>query len=463
MALHRKSNVHPNRFRTLFVLAAFVVVASSPFVGFAEQTPQSTPTRPGEMPLRNGTSERPVEQENNRMPSLSYLFATQPLRDVRRFPDDLTEAERWALVVAEKRAAGECDSYLQDLDKVQGEELLSLGQLCMLGNNPMATRESIRPYLEHSKSEHRKQAIILIAKANVKLGSVTSAVQFSEQLLDEFGFDNDADELISYVIDGAEALDVTLSLGVNLAERRQVLIDAGIASGASGDRGQGSTDIPVLRLLADSLTMCDLYQQSGEDQKAQECIANATKLVDDKAQANQEELEAIQRSLARSAMTGSRPPKPILNAMALLAGDRTAPTKISLKSGQIFLFVFSLASPCINSCLSDLHTILRTANRLDMKIYALTTDELNGVSDSTSRLQMMAALRQVRRRLSIPSPILVVPRDELEGFRLDSYPSLIGISEGRVILCGPFERTAGTSGRLERVIKSAARRAASSQ
>ncbi|HLZ12829.1 MAG TPA: hypothetical protein VKP58_09595 [Candidatus Acidoferrum sp.] len=406
-------------------------------------------------PLRHAAREGAAQQESIPSPSSSYLFATQPLRDVRRSPDDLTEAERWALTVAEKRAAGECNRYLESFDKVQGEELFFLGQLCMLGNNPLATRESIRPYLEYSNGQHRKQAIELIAKASVKLGAITSAVQFTEQLLHEFGFDNDADELISYVIDGAEARDVTLSLGVSLSERRMALIDATIATKVSGDKSPADSGISVSRFLADGLTMCDLYRQSAEDQKAQQCLEKSAKLAEGSIQANQEELRAMQRSLARSAMIGIPSPIPTLDGVALLGGDQTVRTSVSLKTGHIFLFVFSLANPCINSCLEDLHSILQAANRGTIKLYALTTDELNGVSDSASKQQMMAALRQLHRSLSIPSRILVVPQKELESFRLDSFPSVIGISGNKVILCEPFERSAGTSARLKRIIKSA--------
>jgi hypothetical protein len=374
------------------------------------------------------------------------------VQDARRSSDDLTEAEKWAWMVAQKRAATECDGYLSKLNEIHGEELFSLAQLCMLGNNPQATRESIRHYLASPNPASRKQAILLLARAEVKLNTITEAVHHSEQLLDEFGYDTDSDDLVSYVIDGAQAREVTLSLAIALSERRMPLLLSAIDRLGSSAAPQDDSKFSLSQLFDEGLTMCELYRQTGQNQEAQTCAQKMNRLSDDSRWKDIYDLKLMKNALTRFHSVGSPTTARRINSSVLLPDGRTREATIPLQSGRVVLFVFSLASPASVRSWSDLHSILRSAPDHPAKVYAVTTYQLNGAEDSVVKQAVIQGLKQLRSHLLPPPLIHIVPDRELQAFGLDSYPSIVAISEGQIIFSAPFHSSPGTAGRFTRAL-----------
>jgi hypothetical protein len=393
------------------------------------------------------------DQEASLNPSGAYQYAIQPLQDARRSPDDLTDAERWAWLVAKKRAATACDAYLAKLEEIQGEELFSLGQLCIVGDNALAARESLRRYLDLPNPVSRRLAMMAMTKAQVKIGSITEAVHLSEQLLSEYGYDSETNDLISYVIDNAEGREVTLEAGVELAERRMpdllVNLERLISSGIPTDKDKFS----ATQLFQDGLTLCDLYRQTKMTEKMQECVQKMSVFTADKNWQDTYDMKLMKGALDRFQLVGEQPAARKMSASILLLNGLMKDTEISLRSGRVVLFVFSLATPSTVRSWSDIHAILRSEGDVATKTYAITTFSLNGELSEGDKGTIVRGLQGLRSRLSPAAPIYITSDKELHAFGFDSYPSVVVISEGRIVYCSSFEDSAGSSGNLTRAIR----------
>jgi hypothetical protein len=254
------------------------------------------------------------------------------------------------------------------------------------------------------------------------------------------------------VIDGAQAREVTLSLAIELSERRMPLLLSAIDRLGSRAAPQDDSKFSLAQLFDQALTMCELYRQTGHNQEAQECAQKMGRLSNESRWSDTYEVKLVKHALTRFASVGTRTSLRRLNAPVLLPDGRTKDTIIPLQSGRVVLFVFSLASPASPRSWSDLHSILRSAPDHPAKVYAVTTYQLNGGEDSAVKQAVAQGLQQLRSHLSPTPSIHIVPDGALQAFALDSYPSVVAFSEGQIVFSAPFHNSPGTTGTFTRAL-----------
>src|SRR6185437_66308 len=112
--------------RTLLLLAAFLPAARA-------QQPAPPPpaaTNPAAKPPQNSSSQPPIAPPSaapTMSPAAAYDYAMQPFTNARFSPNDLTEADQWALGIGVARARQSCEAVMKE--KLHGEDLLALGKL----------------------------------------------------------------------------------------------------------------------------------------------------------------------------------------------------------------------------------------------------------------------------------------------------------------------------------------------
>ena len=153
----------------------------------------------------------------NVKPSLSpreaFANAMQPFNELRSQPDDLTDSDKIALRIGEIRAAHECQTLLL----VRGgfsdnpEELLSLGRLCIFGQQYEAARTTLVRYLALPKPPEREAALLLLVRAFLGVGASESAAFQVYSLLRDYPYDSQIDIAVDEVISSTEGLTPRLN------------------------------------------------------------------------------------------------------------------------------------------------------------------------------------------------------------------------------------------------------------
>src|SRR5690348_9144491 len=125
--------------RTLLLLAALLSAARAQQPG----PPPPAATNPAAKPPQNPSSQPPIAPPSaapTMSPADAYDYAMQPFTNARSSPNDLTEADQWALGIGVARARESCEALMKE--KLHGEDLLALGKLCIFGrtSSPHAAR-----------------------------------------------------------------------------------------------------------------------------------------------------------------------------------------------------------------------------------------------------------------------------------------------------------------------------------
>src|ERR1700677_4554580 len=93
---------------------------------------------------------RSLAQENGKplSPSEAYKAALAPFQAARAQPDDLTDADRFALQIGIARASHDCRALSADASSVGGDEkeLIALGELCLFGQEYAPARAALTKY-----------------------------------------------------------------------------------------------------------------------------------------------------------------------------------------------------------------------------------------------------------------------------------------------------------------------------
>ena len=83
-------------------------------------------------------------------PTDAYLYAMEPFNNARSAPDDLTDADKWALGISIARANEQCE--VLKIQKFHDEDLLATGKLCVFGHDYEAARTYLVTYRKSAAS-----------------------------------------------------------------------------------------------------------------------------------------------------------------------------------------------------------------------------------------------------------------------------------------------------------------------
>ena len=110
-------------------------------------------------------------------PSEAYKAALAPLKAARAQPDDLTDADKFALAIGMAQASRDCltlSSKTSALDANE-KELIALGELCIFGQAYEPARATLVKYLSLPQPPEKKLAMVLLVRALLGLNEPAPA------------------------------------------------------------------------------------------------------------------------------------------------------------------------------------------------------------------------------------------------------------------------------------------------
>lgn len=360
-------------------------------------------------------------------PSEAYKAALLPLKAARAQQNDLTEADKFALGVGIGMASRACLALSADVSALatNAKELLSLGELCLFGQQFEPARASLTKYLVVPDALDKRQALILLARAHLGLNQPASAAAEIKSLLSDYPYDAQIHFAISQVIDAAEGVDATFDkLALHLCETQSAITLPLLVSGKAiegKDVGASSS-----ALFADAVRCAALSEKSSKDETPT-LMQRLIEVAQQKSWMGTADLAPIQATLARQTMVGSMVPLNFLHGNAI-AINTLVPRTVRLTNGTVILLPFTLWAPGASSVVRDL-----AKYSAQHRIYAITSWSANTGREDMPSDQILDALREWQRTLPPTVSVLVVPDKELNMFHADSFPSGIVIRDGIVL------------------------------
>ena len=399
-------------------------------------------------------------------PSEAYLFAMRPFNNARSAPNDLTDADQWALAIGIARAKEQCE--LRSKQKFDGEDLLAMGKLCVFGQDYEPARHMLIAYtgLPHPKA--LEVGDLLLARTFIGLESIESAEGEMETLLSSFPYDASIHLGIDMVIDAAAASDSTDDLAVIPRLNEQQLphtLDA-LAHGGSLSGNGDSVDAALL--VRDALRCADALRRNFKPDDAAKIVAQLTAAVSAEPILSSAAYPTIQDALARYALFGQPSPVRTFHATELPASgvphsrvvllydpnpaahrivrriDATH-TMIRMTDDRTLVLVFSLAGPASSSAIHDLLARLTQDHIVPgLKVVAVTSYAAN-TGDDAPNPTVLATIRAFRAGLPANLPVLLVPESELKPFAIDMWPAaaLFG-GNGRILWLNTLSGSTGS-------------------
>jgi hypothetical protein len=430
------------------------VPATTPPPGPSQTPPPSgAPTAPGMSPME------------------AYQFAMQPLNNARSAPDDLTDADKWALAVGIARAKDQCE--LRSQQKFEGEDLLAVGKLCIFGQDYEPARHRLVNYIALPQPKAPEVGRLLLARAFIGLGSIDSAESQMESLLSLFPYDASIHLGIDMVIDAASASDATDDLAVipRLNEQQLPRIFDALAHGGSLT-GNGDT-VDAATLVRDALRIADTLRRNFKPDDAAKIVDQVKTLVAADPIASSASYSSIQNALTRYDLF--RQPSPVreFHGMELTAaGQNTARvvslydtdpaahrivrgsgnhTIIRMLDDRTLVLVFSLAGPASSDTIQKiLDQLGRDHVTPGMKVVAVTSFAANIGTDMPTP-QLFEALKAFRATLPSKLPTMVVPGPLLQPFAIDMWPAAILFDgHGRILWLNTI---AGSDGSIRQTVR----------
>ncbi len=453
----------------LLVLSPFVVAQQRPAAippTFAPAAKKKLASDLGPVPSKP-VATTPVPAMS---PSTAYLYALQPFNNAREASGDLTDADQWALGIGIARAKQQCDLLAKQ--KVEDEALLSLGKLCIFGQDFMAAREALISYLELPKLKSPEVGRLLLARAFLGLKWVTSAESQVDSLLSMFPYDASTNLAIDMVVDAAQASESAADRAVigRLDALQLPHILEALAQGGSLSGNGDSVDAAML--VRDALRGADRLRRRGQFDDAEKIVDRVEALIAAPSIADSAYAPAIHNALARYHLYAQASPvrefhglelpiagQPVAHRILLYdpnpAAHRTVLRQgrnmlIRMSDDRTLVLVFSLAGPAsvatIQSVMKDLGEdhVIPGLNVIAVTSYAANT------GDDTSDPQVLQYIRALRAELPRQLPVLVVSNTELKPFAIDMWPAAILLDgHGHVLWLNTLSGSQGSIRGLE--------------
>jgi hypothetical protein len=358
-------------------------------------------------------------------PSEAYKAALLPLNAARAQQNDLTEADKFALGVGIGMASRDCLALSTDVSALatNAKELLSLGELCLFGQQFEPARASLTKYLVLPDALDKRQALILLVRAHLGLNQPASAAAEIRSLLSDYPYDAQIHLAVSQVIDAAERVDATFDkLALHLCQTQSAVTLPLLVSGKAIEGKDVSVSSSAL--FADAVRCAALSENPGD--AAPTMMQSLVEVAQQESWTGTADLAPMQAALARQTMVGSKVPLDSLHGNAITQ-NTLLPRTVKLVHGTVLLLPFTLWSPGAPSVVRDI-----AKYSAQHRIYAITSWRANTGREDVPSDQIRDALREWQRTLPPIVSVLVVPDSELKVFHADSFPAGIVIRDGIV-------------------------------
>lgn len=368
------------------------------------------------------------QEEKPLPPTESLKSALAPYTATRNQPNDLTDADKFALGIGMAQAAHDCRALSLNISAFAGnaEELLALGQLCIFGQEFELGRAGLVDYLALPSPPEKEKALLLLVRALLGLKEPGSAEPQVRSLLRDFPYDAPIHFAINQVIDGLEVNDPDFDQhALDLCGTQNAVTLPLLANGKGLKSKDG--DASAATLFEDAVRCAALARASGKPGGDLEQLAT---IAQEPIWAGTADLAPMQAALQRQQMVGKRVPLPSLHGRSLKQGALVSRT-ISLSHGTVLLLPFALWSPSAVSVAIDLARSLP-----QQPMYAITSWRANSGGDDVPSRQALDGLRSWRRSMPGRIVILIVPEAELDSFYAESFPAGILIRNGTVLSNG---------------------------
>lgn len=486
--------------RTLLLLAALatpLLGQQAPTPGTAPANPpaQATPATPPSIPPSSPNPTSPAaaapqsaappatgrQSSIPAAPALSpadaYVFAMQPFINAHNAPNDLTDADKWALGIAIARGKEQCETLRKQ--PFHGEDLLGLGKLCILGQDFDPARQALVPYVILPEAKAPELGRLLLTKAFLGLQDFSSAESQMESLLTLFPYDASIHIGIDLVVDAASASDAVADLAVIPRLNQQQLphiLDA-LAHGGLIPPSNGDT-VDAALLVRDALRIADGMRRNSQPDEADKVLAQVAAAASADPLAHSAEAPAIQNALIRYQWFAH--PTPIRtfigNELPPVVGTPThrvllydpdpaahqtvlhlkpGATTIRMKDDRTLVFVFSLAGPaCAVAIQQTLAGLAKDHAGADLKIVAVTSFAAN-LGDDAPNQAALDAIRAFHAELPAALPVFLLPDSELKPFAIDMWPAAILFDgDGQILALETLSGSPGSARQLVHRIES---------
>jgi hypothetical protein len=375
---------------------------------------------------------RSLAQENSTplSPSEAYKAALAPFNAAKAQPDDLTDADKFALGIGVAQAARGCLALSAHPSPFEADakELLALGELCIFGQKFEPARDTLVKYLALPQPPERKLALVLFVRALIGLGDPDQADLEVSTLLNDYPYDAQTHFVIDQVIDALESAEsaknpLPISQLLPLCDTQKALTFP-LLTGGKGLEGKDLTASPSV-LFADAIRCVGLGAAAGQA-SAQDTLHQLAVIAQQPGWAGTAELAPMQAALARQRMVGERVPLTSLHGH-VLSNSALLPRTLSLTRGTVLLLPFTLWAPSTPDVASNLAQFAPLQT-----IYAITSWSANTGGEDVPSNEILTALRSWRQSLPARVSMLIVPDAELSAFHADSFPAGIVIRDGVV-------------------------------
>ena len=365
-------------------------------------------------------------------PSEAYKAAMAPLSAARAQPDDLTDADTFALGIGMAQASRDCLAISGDISAfaADAKELLALSELCIFGEQFEPARATLVRYLALPEPPERKLALVLLVRALLGLNVVGGARLQVDSLLHDYPYDAQIHFAIDQVINALEGANRLNGIdrfnndrALQLCATQNAVTLPLLASGKALE-GKDINASPSA-LFADAIRCAALAAQLG-NASAQDTLRQLTAIAQQSSWAGTADLAPMQAALQRQMMVGTRVPLASLHGHAL-TNSALVPRAISLTRGAVLLMPFTLWSPSAGDVARSL---VKSAPQ--QSIYAITSWSANTGREDTPSKMILMALRLWQQTAPPHVFMIVVPDAELRAFHADSFPAGIAIRDGVV-------------------------------
>jgi hypothetical protein len=355
-------------------------------------------------------------------PAEAYKAALAPFTEARSQPNDLTDADKYALGIGIAQASRDCLTLSSDVSSLAGDakELFALGQLCIFGQQFEPARAALVSYLAIPQPPQREQALLLLARAFLGLKEPDSAAGQVRTLLLDYPYDARIHGAIDQIIDSSEGgprniLALDLCATQNAATlpllRKRIALQ--------GTEGSAS----AATLFADSVRCAALTQSSN----ILDTLEDLAAIVQMPHWAGTADLAPMQAALDRQQMVGKRAPAVSLRGW-VLGANGLVPRTVSLKRGTELLVPFTLWSPSTPDMVRDLAKYAPPRST-----YAITSWRANTGREDVRSNEVLEGLRSWQRSFPKSVSILIVPDGVLRDFHSDVFPAGILVRDGVVV------------------------------